>query len=107
MHAVDGGWHLAPYPDEIIAKTVEALNEDQSGLSLIPVQCAGFRTMMAIEREMPQSWHARGLRRLVAIPSLIADDGQAETYALGWRKERSRGCSGATRGVNPQDGRNT
>jgi 7,8-dihydropterin-6-yl-methyl-4-(beta-D-ribofuranosyl)aminobenzene 5'-phosphate synthase len=53
VHAVVGGWHLAPYPDEIIAKTVEALKEINPDY-LIPMHCTGFRTMMAIEREMPQ-----------------------------------------------------
>jgi hypothetical protein len=45
--------HLAPYPDEIIAKTVEALKQINPDY-LIPMHCTGFRTMMAIEREMPQ-----------------------------------------------------
>jgi 7,8-dihydropterin-6-yl-methyl-4-(beta-D-ribofuranosyl)aminobenzene 5'-phosphate synthase len=44
---------LAPYPDEIIAKTVQALKEINPDC-LIPMHCTGFRAMMAIEREMPQ-----------------------------------------------------
>ena len=53
VHAVVGGWHLAPYPDEIISKTVEALKEINPDY-LIPMHCTGFRTMMAVQREMPQ-----------------------------------------------------
>ena len=53
VHAVVGGWHLAPYPDEIIAKTVEALKEINPDY-LIPLHCTGFRTMMAVQQEMPQ-----------------------------------------------------
>jgi 7,8-dihydropterin-6-yl-methyl-4-(beta-D-ribofuranosyl)aminobenzene 5'-phosphate synthase len=44
---------LAPYPDEIIAKTVEALKKINPDY-LIPMHCTGFRTMMAVQREMPQ-----------------------------------------------------
>jgi 7,8-dihydropterin-6-yl-methyl-4-(beta-D-ribofuranosyl)aminobenzene 5'-phosphate synthase len=53
VHAVVGGWHLAPYPDELIAKTVAALKEINPDY-LIPMHCTGFRTMMAVQREMPQ-----------------------------------------------------
>ncbi|MGH9514807.1 MAG: MBL fold metallo-hydrolase [Terriglobales bacterium] len=53
VHAVVGGWHLAPYPDDIIDKTVGALKEINPDY-LIPMHCTGFRTMMAIQREMPQ-----------------------------------------------------
>jgi 7,8-dihydropterin-6-yl-methyl-4-(beta-D-ribofuranosyl)aminobenzene 5'-phosphate synthase len=53
VHAVVGGWHMAPYPDEIIAKTVAALKEINPDY-LIPMHCTGFRAMMAVQREMPQ-----------------------------------------------------
>src|SRR5258708_257449 len=53
VHAVVGGWHLAPYPDDIIDKTVGALKEIDPDY-LIPMHCTGFRTMMAVQREMPQ-----------------------------------------------------
>lgn len=53
VHAVVGGWHLAPYPDEIISKTVEAMKEINPDY-LIPMHCTGFRTIMAVQREMPQ-----------------------------------------------------
>ncbi len=53
IHAVIGGWHLAPYPDEIIAKTVEAFKQIDPDY-LIPMHCTGFRTIMVIQREMPQ-----------------------------------------------------
>jgi 7,8-dihydropterin-6-yl-methyl-4-(beta-D-ribofuranosyl)aminobenzene 5'-phosphate synthase len=53
VHAVVGGWHLAPYPDELIAKTVEAMKKINPDY-LIPMHCTGFRTIMAIQREMPE-----------------------------------------------------
>jgi metal-dependent hydrolase (beta-lactamase superfamily II) len=53
VHAVVGGWHLAPYPDELIAKTVAAMNEINPDY-LIPMHCTGLRTIMAIQREMPE-----------------------------------------------------
>ncbi|MGA7624425.1 MAG: MBL fold metallo-hydrolase [Candidatus Acidiferrales bacterium] len=53
VHAVVGGWHLAPYPDELIARTVEAMKEINPDY-LIPMHCTGFRTMMVIQREMPE-----------------------------------------------------
>jgi 7,8-dihydropterin-6-yl-methyl-4-(beta-D-ribofuranosyl)aminobenzene 5'-phosphate synthase len=53
VHAVVGGWHLAPYPDDIIAKTVQALKEINPDY-LIPMHCTGFRAMMAVQQEMPQ-----------------------------------------------------
>jgi 7,8-dihydropterin-6-yl-methyl-4-(beta-D-ribofuranosyl)aminobenzene 5'-phosphate synthase len=52
VHAVVGGWHLAPSPDEIVAKTVEAFKQIDPDY-LIPMHCTGFNTMMAIQREMP------------------------------------------------------
>ena len=53
VHAVVGGWHLAPYPDDIIAKTVQALKEINPDY-LIPMHCTGFRAMMAVQQQMPQ-----------------------------------------------------
>jgi 7,8-dihydropterin-6-yl-methyl-4-(beta-D-ribofuranosyl)aminobenzene 5'-phosphate synthase len=44
---------LGPYPDEIIAKTAEALKEINPDY-LIPMHCTGFRTMMAVQPQMPQ-----------------------------------------------------
>ena len=52
VHAVVGGWHLAPSPDEIVAKTVEAFKQIDPDY-LIPMHCTGFNTIMAIQREMP------------------------------------------------------
>src|SRR5713101_2280616 len=53
VHAVVGGFHLAPAPDEIVAKTVEAfktINPDY----IIPMHCTGWNTIMAVHRVMPQ-----------------------------------------------------
>lgn len=51
VHAVVGGFHLAPAPDEIVQKTVEAfkvINPDY----IIPMHCTGLNTIIAIHREM-------------------------------------------------------
>jgi 7,8-dihydropterin-6-yl-methyl-4-(beta-D-ribofuranosyl)aminobenzene 5'-phosphate synthase len=53
VHAVVGGWHLAPAPDEVVAKTVEALKPIDPDY-LIPMHCTGFNTIAAIQREMPK-----------------------------------------------------
>lgn len=53
VHAIVGGFHLAPAPDEIVAKTVEgfkAINPDY----LIPMHCTGINTIVAVSREMPK-----------------------------------------------------
>lgn len=52
VHAVVGGWHLAPSPEEIVAKTVETFKQIDPDY-LIPMHCTGFNTIMAIQREMP------------------------------------------------------
>jgi 7,8-dihydropterin-6-yl-methyl-4-(beta-D-ribofuranosyl)aminobenzene 5'-phosphate synthase len=53
VHAIVGGFHLAPAPDEVVAKTVEAfraINPDY----IIPAHCTGINTIIAIHREMPK-----------------------------------------------------
>lgn len=52
VQAVIGGFHLALAPDEIVAKTVEALKAIDPDY-LIPMHCTGFNTIAAIQREMP------------------------------------------------------
>jgi 7,8-dihydropterin-6-yl-methyl-4-(beta-D-ribofuranosyl)aminobenzene 5'-phosphate synthase len=52
VHAVVGGWHLAPSPEPIVAKTVAAFKEIDPDY-LIPMHCTGFNTITAIQREMP------------------------------------------------------
>ena len=52
IHAIVGGFHLAPAPDEIVAKTVAAfkvINPDY----VIPMHCTGLNTIVAVQREMP------------------------------------------------------
>jgi 7,8-dihydropterin-6-yl-methyl-4-(beta-D-ribofuranosyl)aminobenzene 5'-phosphate synthase len=51
VHAIVGGFHLAPAPDETVAKTVaafKAINPDW----IIPMHCTGLNTIMAVHREM-------------------------------------------------------
>jgi 7,8-dihydropterin-6-yl-methyl-4-(beta-D-ribofuranosyl)aminobenzene 5'-phosphate synthase len=53
IHAIVGGFHLAPAPDEIVAKTVaafKAINPDY----VIPMHCTGLNTIIAVHREMPK-----------------------------------------------------
>ena len=53
VHAVVGGFHLAPAPDEIVAKTVEAfktINPDY----IIPMHCTGLNTIIALHGAMPK-----------------------------------------------------
>ncbi|HYB76711.1 MAG TPA: hypothetical protein VEE85_00790 [Candidatus Bathyarchaeia archaeon] len=45
-------YHLAPFEDETIAKTVAALKEIDPDY-YIPMHCTGFRALAAIHREMP------------------------------------------------------
>src|SRR5579875_280861 len=52
LHAVVGGWHLAPAPCEIVARTVEALKELDPDY-LIPMHCTGANTIAALQRELP------------------------------------------------------
>ena len=53
VHAIVGGFHLAPAPDEVVAKTVDAfkaINPDY----IIPSHCTGVNTIIAVHREMPK-----------------------------------------------------
>jgi hypothetical protein len=71
---VVGGWHLAPYPDEIIAKTGEALKQINP-FYLIPMHWLphddGSPTRDATEAHYALDGLARGRRRLAPIPLLI------------------------------------
>ncbi len=53
VHAVVGGFHLAPAPDEIVAKTVDALRTIDPDY-IVPMHCTGLNTIIAIHREMPK-----------------------------------------------------
>ena len=52
VHAVVGGWHLAPSPPEVIAGTVAAF-KDINPDYLIPMHCTGFPMISAIQQQMP------------------------------------------------------
>jgi 7,8-dihydropterin-6-yl-methyl-4-(beta-D-ribofuranosyl)aminobenzene 5'-phosphate synthase len=52
VHAIVGGFHLAPAPEEIVAKTVvefKAVNPDY----VIPMHCTGLNTIIAVHMAMP------------------------------------------------------
>jgi 7,8-dihydropterin-6-yl-methyl-4-(beta-D-ribofuranosyl)aminobenzene 5'-phosphate synthase len=53
VHAVVGGFHLAPAPDEIVAKTVAALREIDPDY-IIPAHCTGLNTIIAVYQAMPR-----------------------------------------------------
>jgi 7,8-dihydropterin-6-yl-methyl-4-(beta-D-ribofuranosyl)aminobenzene 5'-phosphate synthase len=53
IHAVVGGWHLAPAPDAVVAQTVAAFREINPDY-LIPMHCTGSNTIAALQREMPE-----------------------------------------------------
>jgi 7,8-dihydropterin-6-yl-methyl-4-(beta-D-ribofuranosyl)aminobenzene 5'-phosphate synthase len=53
VHAVVGGFHLAPAPDEVVAKTVDAFKQINPDY-IIPSHCTGLNTIIAIHRAMPQ-----------------------------------------------------
>jgi 7,8-dihydropterin-6-yl-methyl-4-(beta-D-ribofuranosyl)aminobenzene 5'-phosphate synthase len=53
VHAVVGGFHLAPAPDEIVAKTVDTLRAIDPDY-VIPMHCTGLNTVIALHREMPK-----------------------------------------------------
>ncbi len=52
VHAIVGGFHLAPAPDEIVAKTVEAFKAIDPDY-IIPMHCTGFNTIVAVHHAMP------------------------------------------------------
>ncbi len=53
VHAVVGGFHLAPAPDEIVAKTVAAFGTLDPDY-IVPMHCTGVNTIIALERELPR-----------------------------------------------------
>lgn len=53
VHAIVGGFHLAPAPDEIVAKTVEAFRQIDADY-VIPMHCTGINTIMAVHQAMPK-----------------------------------------------------
>src|SRR5262245_10154878 len=54
VHAIVGGFHLAPAPDEIVAKTVAAFQEVSPDY-IIPMHCTGVNTIMAVHMAMPKT----------------------------------------------------
>ena len=53
VHAIVGGFHLAPAPDEIVAKTVEAFRQLNPDF-IIPAHCTGINTIIAVHQAMPR-----------------------------------------------------
>src|SRR5205823_4676573 len=53
VHAIVGGFHLAPASDEIVDKTVQAFKAIDPDY-VIPEHCTGLNTIMAVHREMPK-----------------------------------------------------
>ena len=53
VHAIVGGFHLAPASDEIVDKSVQAFKAIDPDY-VIPEHCTGLNTIMAVHREMPK-----------------------------------------------------
>jgi 7,8-dihydropterin-6-yl-methyl-4-(beta-D-ribofuranosyl)aminobenzene 5'-phosphate synthase len=53
VHAIVGGFHLAPAPDEIVEKTVSAFVEIDPDY-ILPMHCSGQNTIMALQRDVPE-----------------------------------------------------
>jgi 7,8-dihydropterin-6-yl-methyl-4-(beta-D-ribofuranosyl)aminobenzene 5'-phosphate synthase len=51
VHAIVGGFHLAPASDEIVAKTIAAFKDIDPDY-IIPMHCTGLNTIIALHREM-------------------------------------------------------
>jgi len=54
VHAIVGGFHLAPAPDDVVAKTVAAFKEIGPDY-VIPMHCSGMNTIMAVHMAMPKT----------------------------------------------------
>ncbi|MCM3876819.1 MAG: MBL fold metallo-hydrolase, partial [Thermoanaerobaculia bacterium] len=54
VHAIVGGFHLAPAPDEVVAKTVAAFKEIGPDY-IVPMHCTGMNTIMAVHVAMPRT----------------------------------------------------
>jgi 7,8-dihydropterin-6-yl-methyl-4-(beta-D-ribofuranosyl)aminobenzene 5'-phosphate synthase len=53
VHAVVGGFHLAPAPDEIVAKTIAAFKDIDPDY-ILPGHCSGLNTIIAVHQAMPK-----------------------------------------------------
>ena len=53
VHAIVGGFHLAPAPDEVVEKTVQAFRAIDPDY-VLPAHCTGINTIIAVHREMPK-----------------------------------------------------
>lgn len=53
VHAVVGGFHLAPAPDEIVAKTLAAFRDIDPDY-IVPAHCTGLNTIIAVHQAMPR-----------------------------------------------------
>ena len=53
VHAIVGGFHLAPAPDEVVDKTMQAFKAIDADW-IIPSHCTGLNTIIAVHREMPK-----------------------------------------------------
>jgi len=55
VHAVMGGFHLAPHNEEYLRETVMSLKEIKPDL-IIPMHCTGERFQEILAQEMPDNW---------------------------------------------------
>jgi len=52
VHAIVGGMHLAPAPDDVISKTVDALAQINPDY-IAPMHCTGYRAATVMRQRMP------------------------------------------------------
>ena len=55
VHAVMGGFHLAPHKEDYVRETVAALKEINPG-HVIPMHCTGEMFIDMVQREMPDKF---------------------------------------------------
>ncbi|MEX2145829.1 MAG: MBL fold metallo-hydrolase [Candidatus Rokuibacteriota bacterium] len=53
IHAIVGGFHLAPASDAVVARTVAAFKEIDPDF-ILPMHCTGFNTIVAVHQAMPK-----------------------------------------------------
>jgi 7,8-dihydropterin-6-yl-methyl-4-(beta-D-ribofuranosyl)aminobenzene 5'-phosphate synthase len=53
VHAIVGGFHLAPAPDAVVTRTVAAFREIDPDY-ILPMHCTGFNTIVAVHQAMPK-----------------------------------------------------
>jgi 7,8-dihydropterin-6-yl-methyl-4-(beta-D-ribofuranosyl)aminobenzene 5'-phosphate synthase len=81
VHAVVGGFHLAPYPDDYVRQTIAALNELDVDY-VIPLHCSGETFYELTKAEMP-----RKLLRSYTGTRFVFEGGGARPTTTGGKRD--------------------